>query len=509
MTQSSPVKDDGTKRVLSAGEIEKASDVVEVLKLAAKQKAPLLLLKFMCPELRGALLVQHGLWVRGAKIITTGESGVPALRKILSLPKCIYAMSRCSPDDATVGREDEISVDLKGLIVDLQEMHEKMSAGKAGGLAEPVDMLEETLSSTIKSFQTMAAALEQVVGKDAGVLGNMQIGVLVCTADRKIEYVNRRCEEILDFSTDRLAGQDIAFLIGPDEKGNLPDVDAWFNSPPEEAFQAKLKHASGQAIPVELTIAVAESADGTRVIFSIHDISERLRVDQFKKQMIGMVGHELRSPLTAVVGFLKLIADGTYQTSDRLKQRAEMSVDNIDRLINLINELLNIEKMESAKLEIKLDGKSLAKIVQDSINGVSQLAENAEIRLSSRNVEHMVMVDQERIVQVVINLLSNAIKFSPPRSEIIVFAEAKSNLIKVCVQDQGRGVKPEMRHAVFERFQQASKDDSQKAHGVGLGLAISKSIVDAHGGSMGIDDAPGGGSIFWFTIPSATQANQG
>jgi signal transduction histidine kinase len=170
--------------------------------------------------------------------------------------------------------------------------------------------------------------------------------------------------------------------------------------------------------------------------------------------------------------------------------------------MSLINDLLDLEKLESGTILISFAPCDLAAIFADSFNAVKVFAQerSVTVRMPERcQVE--CTADANRIVQVLVNLISNAVKFSPPDSTVSVEFEEMEKWLKIKVIDQGRGIPPRFREAIFERFQQVEAADAQKKGGTGLGLAICKAIVEQHGGTIGVDSVEGEGSTFWFTLP--------
>jgi signal transduction histidine kinase len=222
-----------------------------------------------------------------------------------------------------------------------------------------------------------------------------------------------------------------------------------------------------------------------------------------KQEFVDMISHDLRTPLSAVQAALGVLASGTWgQLTDKAQQKVLNAEDNIRRSISLINNLLDFEKMQSGKLEVKLKEQPLAPVLDICADSVSQLAEKKDIRLNVPHTDAVVKADNERLSQVVVNFLGNAVKFSPAGSEITITVVNKAPFVEVRVTDNGPGIPLDHQKLVFERFHQAPGDDSAKKQGTGLGLAICKMIIEAHGGEIGVDSEPGKGSTFWFRVLS-------
>lgn len=223
---------------------------------------------------------------------------------------------------------------------------------------------------------------------------------------------------------------------------------------------------------------------------------------QYKKDLIAMVSHDLRTPLTSIQGFLTLLSTGMYGSlSQQGSEGLNIADANAARLISLINDLLDIEKMESGRLHMEFENADVDDIVQRSINAVIAFAQQQQVDLMADPCKLSVLADRARLVQVLVNLLSNAIKFSPPHSLVKVVAEELADCVEFRVIDQGRGVPEKFKESIFERFQQVQDSDAKVKGGSGLGLTICKAIVEGHRGSIGVNSIEGTGSTFWFRVP--------
>jgi len=235
--------------------------------------------------------------------------------------------------------------------------------------------------------------------------------------------------------------------------------------------------------------------------------TEREEIERLKKEFVAMIGHDLRTPLSALQGTLTLIADGVYgDISDSGVNKAKIAEESIERLTNLANELLDIEKFESKKLPIELKPTLLQSAIQCSIESLEGFALYKQISIQSIDTNLEVMADEARLIQVIVNLISNAIKFSPDGSTVSVFAlPLEAGQVEIRVTDQGRGISPDKHKEIFGRFKQVSKFDADNERGMGLGLAICKAIVESHGGEIGVVSSPDTGSSFWFRLQQAEQ----
>jgi signal transduction histidine kinase len=201
-----------------------------------------------------------------------------------------------------------------------------------------------------------------------------------------------------------------------------------------------------------------------------------------------------------------LEAEAYGQLSDNGHEKLAAAEANVDRLIGLVNGLLDLEKMESGKLDLDCEPCPVSLIIKAALGAVSGFAEQQGVRLEvpasiGSGGDYVVHADKDRIVQVVINLISNAVKFSPKGGLVSLRVTPSGDFVRLSIVDQGRGIPPNMRDAIFDRFKQVEVADAKIKGGSGLGLAICKAIVERHGGVIGVDSIEGQGSTFWFTLP--------
>ncbi|MBN9393270.1 MAG: PAS domain S-box protein [Chloroflexi bacterium] len=237
------------------------------------------------------------------------------------------------------------------------------------------------------------------------------------------------------------------------------------------------------------------------------DITNRKKVENLKNDFIATVSHELRTPLTAIMGSLGLLTSGAAGSlPDQARQMAEVAYRNSERLLGLINDILDFEKIEAGKMTFDFRPQDLRALVEDTITINQPLSNQGKINLilepDDLPDQPLVMADKNRLVQVLTNLLSNAIKFSPAGSEVRVRLDCVKKGFKVTVTDQGPGIPLEFRNQIFNKFAQADSSSTRRMGGTGLGLSIAKAIIENHGGEIGFNSRVGQGSAFFFEIPT-------
>jgi PAS domain S-box-containing protein len=254
--------------------------------------------------------------------------------------------------------------------------------------------------------------------------------------------------------------------------------------------------------PVEIMLSPLESAEG---ILVIRDISARKHIERLKDEFVSTVSHELRTPLTSIAGSLGLLAG---QWASKLPESAArlltIAHTNSQRLARLLNDILDIEKLESGRVVFNLSKVAVRSLVAHAIEDNRGFAESygVSVRLDSASADLDVNADPDRLAQVITNLLSNAIKFSPSGGEVMIAVEKNADDVRITVRDHGSGVPDEFKPRIFEKFAQADATNTRQKGGTGLGLSIVKQIVERLGGTIGFDDAPGGGAIFLVELPA-------
>ena len=228
---------------------------------------------------------------------------------------------------------------------------------------------------------------------------------------------------------------------------------------------------------------------------------ERLEeVEQLKKGFLSTVSHELRTPLTSIRGSLGLLASGAAgPLSDQVVEVVALAERNAIRLMALIEDILDLERLETGKIELQISQVPIAAILRRAMESLAAFGAQG-VRVEAPTVSWSIHGDADRIVQVLVNLLSNAVKFSPPGGVVTIVVTADGKWTEFRVIDSGRGVPAVHRRAIFERFRQVDPSDAREKGGAGLGLAICKSIVEQHGGSIGVESEEGAGSAFWFRL---------
>ncbi|HEY9679860.1 MAG TPA: PAS domain S-box protein [Drouetiella sp.] len=336
------------------------------------------------------------------------------------------------------------------------------------------------------------------------IVESMPIGLLIMDGNGQIELNNPTAEKIFGLKTDALHKKNIATILGKTE--TLSDAeyvaDLIQKTKNHHAIELNITNTYEQTIPTEISLNEFQTLEGSRHLVLLMDVTERHEVERLKQEFIAMVSHELRSPLNSVLGFLEMLPEGIYgDLNPQGVDKVGVAERNVNRLIRLINDLLEIDRTESGKLTMDVADIPIGPLISRSVDAVKALADQKNISINHSDATTIITADGDRIVQVIVNLLSNAIKYSPDGGKIDIDCITQEEWLELRVKDEGRGIPEKFRALIFEKFQQVASSDWRQKGGTGLGLAISKAIIDQLNGSIGVESEEGKGSTFWFRLP--------
>jgi signal transduction histidine kinase len=237
----------------------------------------------------------------------------------------------------------------------------------------------------------------------------------------------------------------------------------------------------------------------------VRDVSAWMRVNRLKSEFVSTVSHELRTPLTAIHGSLRLLESGVIAAgSPQATQLVTMARANSERLVRLINDMLDLDKIEAGRVELRRQPLLASEIVRATLDGLAATAAEHRVTLASRVMDDTTFsADRDRMVQVLTNLVSNAIKFATPGSEVRVGIGRDVGVVRIAVTNIGDGIAGSDLPRLFGRFQQLDGSDARRHGGTGLGLAIAKAIIEQHAGRIGVESErrAGGETTFWIEVP--------
>jgi two-component system sensor histidine kinase VicK len=341
------------------------------------------------------------------------------------------------------------------------------------------------------------------------LLESLSSGVVATDLEGRVTYVNRALQVRLQVERERWVGRPVGELAahlsallaeGSHRPLQLP-AELKQRASTELAFKegAGLFHLREDAAPLR-------DAAGrvTGRVFTYHDITQEKTVDRMKTEFIAVASHELRTPMTSIKGSIDLVLSGfAGEISQETQELLEIAQKSCDRLIRLINNILDLAKIESRQVTFELVPLDITDVAQRAIRSVQAVAAQSKVTLQLKRAGELpaIRADKDRLEQVITNLLANAIKFSPPEQEVAVELETVESSVVCRVRDHGCGIAEHDLEKVFGRFQQVG--DHRRKGGTGLGLAIARALVEEHQGTMWVESRLGEGASFIFRIPAA------
>lgn len=367
------------------------------------------------------------------------------------------------------------------------------------------------LQRTIASRDRALVRLQDDSQRRKAILEGAMDGIVTINPSGSIESANPAIERMTGYSHDELDRRDVGVLLAtPLPLGEAAERLREMNIPERGSGTAReimVLRKDGTTFPAEVALSLVHLTEGLRYVAVIRDVTERKRVEQLKSEFVSTVSHELRTPLTSIAGSLGLLASTGADTLDRRSARlVEIAHGNANRLVRLINDILDIEKMEAGRMpfhNVELDLRALISSAIEAVSGYAQ-EYGVTLQLSYRVGvgTALVSADRDRLCQVFDNLLSNAIKFSPRDGTVMIDLEPGEHSHVVSIRDEGPGIPQEFHERVFSKFAQADASDSRQKGGTGLGLAIVREIVRRLDGDIGFTTQPGRGTTFRLRLPA-------
>jgi len=357
--------------------------------------------------------------------------------------------------------------------------------------------------------------------------------ILELDKDGRIVLLNRMAEQLFGYMREEMLGLTVDALVpeafrDAHKRHRTQYLNHPVTRPMGSGLRLEARRKDGSHFPVEISLSSVKSGAGIRVTSIIRDITERKqmedrlraieekyvrelelrnqeaeRANQLKTEFLGNMSHELRSPLHTVIGFAELLAEEKEGPLNEKQKRFVGHIQSDSRhLLDLINDLLDLSKIEAGRLELRYETFHIEAVVAEAISSVRPRATAKFLHIGSDiSVPAPIFADRLRFKQILHNLLTNAIKFTPDGGRVRVQATFRNQFAEISVSDTGIGITEDQQQAVFDKFYQVRAGIQGGHEGTGLGLAITKRLVDQHGGSISLKSEPGSGTCFTFTIP--------
>jgi PAS domain S-box-containing protein len=369
----------------------------------------------------------------------------------------------------------------------------------------------ETVATSLGQMLARAeerSRAEELYRRQQVLLDSVADGICGLDHEGRVSFANPAAARMLSAEADTLTGKSVhALLHGSAHPDRACGEDCLLKRnaslPRPTAGEDNIFRADGSPFPAEYALTpIPDQGHYAGSVLSFRDISQRYALDRLKDEFISTVSHELRTPLTSIRGALGLLSSGILnEVSEKAANLLRIALTNSDRLVRLINDILDLERIQSGKQPLAFRTMQLAEIIRQAIDGMQPVADAAGVQLFHDTTQVEVSADPDRLLQVFTNLLSNAVKFSPPGSSVSVMMRPGVTGVTLSVIDHGRGIPADKLESIFDRFQQVDASDSRQKGGSGLGLAICRSIVLQHSGRIWAERNPVRGSTFRLFLP--------
>ena len=380
------------------------------------------------------------------------------------------------------------------------------------------------LQQEIKDRQQAEAALRRSEEKLRLIANGLPALIAYVDKKKRYRFNNHAYEQWLGLVPNEIYGKHLRNVHGKEVYENIKQYVEQVLAGEKVTYEEEIVFADGSLHTVNVTCIphIDESRPKTvKGFFALtSDITERKAIERMKDEFISIVSHELRTPLTSIHSSLKILATGKLgNLSTKGCRMLDIADEQTDRLVRLVNNVLDLQSIQSRKVKIHKRACSVNELVREASQTMQTMAYEHGVELNSKPVPHQVWANHDYIVQTLTNLLSNAIKFSPPESQVWLLAKTilkteknhskkDDRYLIFEIKDQGQGIPANQLETIFERFQQVDSSDARKKGGTGLGLAICRQIIEEHRGKIWAESCLGKGSSFYFTLPLFIQEEE-
>ena len=351
-------------------------------------------------------------------------------------------------------------------------------------------------------------------GQFKAITDSAHEGIVSMDAEGRMTYVNGAVEKMFGQAAAALQGQALVAMLAPPYRAQVSEAMA-SDVEQDTPLEVSALRAEGEEFPLEISLSKWSVNGQAHASAVLRDLTERKRIERMKSEFVSTVSHELRTPLTSIRGSLGLISGALSGALDEnTRKMVAIANSNADRLSRLINDILDIDKLDSGQLQFDLRELPVDALVRQALQANAAMAAQAGVKLElTDSSDAHIRVDDHRFLQVMANLLSNAIKFSPAGETVRVSITRNGDFVRIAIRDRGPGIPTEFRARIFQKFAQADSSDTRAKSGTGLGLSIVKAIVERFGGRIDYTtftragDAETG-TTFYFELPLAVSAQR-
>ncbi|MBU4298700.1 hypothetical protein KJ636_01535 [Patescibacteria group bacterium] len=391
---------------------------------------------------------------------------------------------------------------------ELKELAEELEGKvreRTKGLEEKTKELAGSKTALLNILEDIEEVKDEVVeerDKTLSIINNLLDGLLVFNTENKLILINPRAENFLEVQVKEAVGKSISELA---EFPNFKPLTTILGGGQKEIFRKELSFSENLSLEISGTsIMSGEKKLGNLII--MHDVSREKLIERMKTEFVSLSAHQLRTPLSAIKWTLRMLLDGDLGSiSQEQRDILEKSYQSNERMINLINDLLNVTRIEEGRYLYKSIAVDLEEIVQARINSCKEKAEGKKIFLEFKKPEKKlfkVMLDVEKMELAIDNLLDNAISYTPQGGMVVISLKETEKNLEFSIKDTGIGIPAVQQKRLFTKFFRGTNAVRIDTEGTGLGLFITKNIIEAHGGKIWFESGEGKGTTFYFTLPS-------
>jgi PAS domain S-box-containing protein len=353
--------------------------------------------------------------------------------------------------------------------------------------------------------QRMSDAVADALARSEALFASASDGIVTVNESDTIERFNPAAEALFGYKSQEVVRRNFAMLLEPTAE-NGSAAQRLIASTLDTGHETLGRRKDGTRFPAEISVGAMDLGGRRLFVLFIRDISERKQIERMQSEFISTVSHELRTPLTSIGGSLSLIVGGAAgEINERARRLLEIAGNNTQRLIRLVNDILDIEKLRSGRMAFQFADTAVDDVLAQVVAANRGFADSfgVEIRQVASIPGGLIHADTDRLNQAITNLVSNAVKFSPRGVAVEVGAIKTGSGIRISVRDRGPGIPESFRPRIFERFSQADASDTRQKGGSGLGLSIAREIVHRHGGKISFESETGRGTVFHIDLPPA------
>ncbi|MEN3793063.1 CHASE domain-containing protein [Fulvimarina sp. MAC3] len=364
----------------------------------------------------------------------------------------------------------------------------------------------------ISALKEAEAALRTSKERFRATIENAPVGMALIDETGGWLQINASFRDLTGFDMNGLKSRRVCEIVQADDCETIASLvgSLFAGGKTHQSTEVRVEHTDGRQIWCLLSASLVRQDEGSGeadyLILQFQDINDRKEMERVKSEFVATVSHELRTPLTSIRGSLGLVLGTQAGTlAPNIEKLLRIAHSNCERLVDLINDILDIEKISSGEISLKREVHDFETLVHESVDTLETIFEKAEAKVvvETAGADFEVEVDAHRTQQVLVNLLSNAAKFSPAGGTIRLKVEGRRDMVRFSVADEGPGVPAEFKAKIFTRFSQADSSSTRAKGGTGLGLSICKAIVERMDGRVGYYNEPGSGAVFWFELPRA------